>query len=340
MTEIIILVLGIAVLLYVLLGGADFGAGIVELVTGKRGIDIISKAIAPVWEANHIWLILAIVILFNGFPLVFTAVTTYLHIPLFIVLVGIVFRGSAFTFRYYDTLNDQANKHYTRFFRISSLLTPFFLGIVLGAIILGKIPEDANGTFYEIFIYPWLNLFTVTTGIFVTLLFGWLAAIYLIGETNEDDSFITFSNTSRLFFMLLILTGAGVFLMAEVYGLHFFKQFISSPIAIGCIVLATILIPYLWKSINRKDIIKLRLLAGLQTACIIAGWFAIQFPVMVYIESGRHLTIWNSQAPESTMKMLLYALIVGVLIIIPSFAYLFKVFKFNKDERPAGNVEK
>lgn len=333
MTEIIILVLGIAVLLYVLLGGADFGAGIVELVTGKRGMDIISKAIAPVWEANHIWLILAIVILFNGFPQVFTSVTTYLHIPLFIVLLGIVFRGSAFTFRYYDISNDNVLKHYNRFFRISSLITPFFLGVVLGAIILGKIPENVDGTFYEIFIAPWLNLFTVTTGIFVTLLFGWLAAVYLIGESRDDASYITFSNTSRLFFMLLILTGAGVFLMAEIYGLHFFKQFLESPIAIGCIVLATVLIPYLWKSITRKDILKLRLLAGIETVCIIAGWFAIQFPVMIYIKNGHHLTIWNSQAPESTMEMLLYALIVGVLIIIPSFIYLFKVFKFKDEEK-------
>ncbi|MGE5395470.1 MAG: cytochrome d ubiquinol oxidase subunit II [Candidatus Saccharibacteria bacterium] len=333
MTDIIILVLGVAVLLYVLLGGADFGAGIIELVTKKRGVDVISKAIAPVWEANHIWLILAIVILFNGFPLVFTTVTTYLHIPLFIVLLGIVFRGSAFTFRYYDISKDNVQKYYNHFFRISSLITPFFLGMVLGAIILGKIPENVNGSFYEIFIAPWLNLFTVTTGIFVTLLFGWLAAIYLIGETDDDESYITFSNTSRLLFMLLIVTGAGVFLMAEFYGLHFLKQFLGSPIAIGCIILATVLIPYLWKSITRKDIFKLRLLAGIETACIIAGWFAIQFPVMVYIRNGHHLTIWNSQAPESTMDMLFYALIVGVLIIIPSFIYLFKVFKFNSDEK-------
>src|SRR5665648_1246704 len=126
MTEFIILVLGVAVLFYVLLGGADFGAGIIELVTGKRGIDTISKAIAPVWEANHIWLILAVVILFNGFPLVYTTFTTYLHIPLFIILLGIIFRGTAFTFRYYDTVEDNTNKYYTQLFRISSLLTPFF----------------------------------------------------------------------------------------------------------------------------------------------------------------------------------------------------------------------
>lgn len=332
MTEAIIFVLGIAVLLYVLLGGADFGAGIVELMTGKRGIDIISKAIAPVWEANHIWLILAIVILFNGFPLVFTVLTTYLHIPLFIVLLGIVFRGSAFTFRYYDTVKDDTHIHYTRFFRISSIITPFFLGVVLGAILLGKIPQGAEGSFYDIFMSPWLNFFTASTGVFLTLLFGWLAAVYLIGETTDDESYIIFSNTSRLFFILLFITGAGVFIMAEIYGLHLLKQFLDSPIAIACVVFATILIPFLWKSITRRSIHIMRLLAGLQTACIIAGWFAVQFPVMVYIQGGNNLTVWNSQAPESTMRMLLYALVVGVLIIVPSFIYLFKVFKFGGEE--------
>jgi cytochrome d ubiquinol oxidase subunit II len=197
---------------------------------------------------------------------------------------------------------------------------------------LGKIPENVNGSFYEIFIYPWLNLFTAATGIFVTLLFGWLAAVYLIGEANDDESYITFSNTSRLFFMLLVMTGAGVFVTAEIYGLHLFSQFLDSPIAIACVILATILIPYLWKSITRRNIFLLRLLAGIQTACIISGWFAVQFPVMIFVEGGKNLTVWNSQAPESTMLFLLYALVVGVLIILPAFAYLFKVFKFDGEE--------
>ncbi len=97
MTETIIAILGISVLLYVLLGGADFGAGIVEMLVGKKGTDTISKAIAPVWEANHVWIILAVVILFNGFPLAYTVMSTYLHIPLLLVLIGIIIRGTAFS---------------------------------------------------------------------------------------------------------------------------------------------------------------------------------------------------------------------------------------------------
>jgi cytochrome bd ubiquinol oxidase subunit II len=329
MTEFIIVVLGISVLLYVILGGADFGAGIVELFTGRKGIETISGAIAPIWEANHIWLILAVVILFNGFPHVYAVLTTYLHIPILVILIGVVFRGSAFTFRYYSGVKDKMYDYFTVFFRISSLLTPFFLGIALGAIIFGSIPATVNGTFYEVFISPWMNLFTIMTGIFLTLLFGWLASVYLIGEAKDDDSYHAFVKTSRNFYILLIVSGLFVFLAAQIYGLHFFEKFVHSPISIASVVAATILVPLIWRYIKLRNDILTRLLAGIQTACIITGWFAVQFPVMVYMADGFHLTIWNSQAPGKTMLLLGIALIAGILIIFPSFAYLFKVFKFN-----------
>ena len=333
MTEFIVFVLAVAILLYVLLGGADFGAGIVELVSGKKGMDTISKAIAPVWEANHVWLILAVVIIFNGFPKVFATLTTYLHIPIFIVLLGIIFRGTAFTFRYYDTANDNTNKYYTQFFRISSLLTPFFLGVTLGAIMMGKIPSHVEGTFYDSFVQPWFNLFAFTTGIFLTILFAWLAAIYLLGESNDKQSYLTFSKTARILFVLLVVSGLGVFVVSELYELNFFSRFIHSPVAIICVVIATVVIPFLWQQIKRHNILVSRFLAGVQTACILTGWFAIQFPVMVYLADGSHLTIWNSQAPEKTMTLLVYALIAGILLIFPAFAYLFKVFKFRQDKQ-------
>jgi cytochrome bd ubiquinol oxidase subunit II len=329
MTDIVIVILGIAILLYVLLGGADFGAGIVEWITGKKGIKTISQAIAPVWEANHIWIILAVVILFNGFPLVYTRLTTYLHIPLLIVLIGIIIRGSTFTFRYYDTPRESGNQYYSFLFRISSLLTPFFLGIILGAIMLGKIPDTAEGTFYHIFMAPWLNWFTVATGLFLTLLFSWLASVYLIGETS-DDTYPLFAGTTIVLFSLLTVSGLIVFITAHFYGLHFLRKFLHSYVSMGCLIAATLLIPIMWKQIKRKDALWTRILAGTQTACILIGWFAVQFPVMVYISGGKNLTIWNAKAPDKTMHYLLFALIIGIVIIFPAFAYLFNVFKFSK----------
>ena len=331
MTEIILVVLGIAVLLYVVLGGADFGAGIVEIFTGKKGIDTISKAIAPVWEANHIWLILAIVILFNGFPPVYTTLTTYLHIPVFIILLGVIFRGSAFIFRYYDTENNNAHWYYTWLFRLSSVITPFFLGVILGSVILGEIPPTTDGPFYIIFVSPWFNWFAFTTGIFITLLFGWLAAVYLTGEANDEEGYALFAKTSRLFLILLILSGMGVFLAGERSGLNLVAKFRASFISIACVGITTMLIPLLLRSIKRRNSLLTRFIAEIQTACILAGWFAVQLPVMIFIKGGAHLTIWNTQAPDRTLLFLLYALIVGIVLVLPAFGYLFKIFKLDKE---------
>jgi len=328
MTEAIISILGISILLYVLLGGADFGGGIIEFFAGRKGADIISRAMAPVWEANHIWIILAVVILFNGFPMVYTCITTYLHIPLLLVLTGIIIRGAAFTFRYYHTGADSIYNYYTSFFRISSLITPFFLGIVLGAIMLGRIPVTPEGSFYHVFLFPWLNLFAVTTGIFVTLLFGWIASVYLIGEST-GNTFPLFRQTSYRLFIMLIISGLTVFLASEYYQIHLFMQFRQTFISMFCVVFATILIPFLWIAISQKNVLRTRLLAGTQTACIVTGWFAVQFPVMVYRAGGNNLTVWNTQATEKTMYLLLVSLGVGIVIIIPAFAYLFKIFKFS-----------
>src|SRR5205085_8101114 len=140
----IIIILGGSFLLYTLLGGADFGAGIVEAFAGRREEVTISRAMAPVWEANHVWLILAVVILFTGFPTIYSSLSLVLHIPLMLVLLGIIIRGTAFTFRHYDIASDRPHKYFTILFRISSFITLLFLGMVLGAMILGRITFDIS----------------------------------------------------------------------------------------------------------------------------------------------------------------------------------------------------
>lgn len=333
MIEVIIFVLGVALLLYVLLGGADFGAGIVEIFTGTRGINTISHAVAPVWEANHVWIILVVVVIFNGFPQVFSTLSIYLHIPLLIILVGIIFRGCAFTFRYYDALKDGSQRYYSVFFRISSIITPLFYGITLGAIISGRIPSQLPSDFFHGYIYPWFSLFSLATGIFTVILFGWIASVFLIGESKDEESRTLFIHVARNFYIALVIAGLLVFLSAELYSIHFFKMFFSSGLSVVCVVAATLVIPVLWYSIKSHNVQLTRLLAGAQVACILAGWFAVQLPVMVNLSEGKTLTIYNSSAPSSTMLMLMLALIVGVLIIFPAFIYLFKVFKFGAGKR-------
>ncbi len=132
MTYVVIVFLWLAILFYLLLGGADFGAGIIELFTSKKNRPqtrkTLYKAIGPIWEANHMWLIIAIVILFVGFPVIYATMSIYLHIPLALMLLGIVARGTAFAFRHYDAVVDDMQEIYNRIFGYSSLITPSVSG--------------------------------------------------------------------------------------------------------------------------------------------------------------------------------------------------------------------
>lgn len=327
MLSIIIIILGVSFILYTLLGGADFGAGIVEAFTGRKGEKVISKAIAPVWEANHVWLILAIVILFTGFPQVYAVISTALHIPLMIVLIGIVLRGSSFTFRHYDVEKNESHKYYTLFFKVSSFVTPFFLGITLGAMILGDISLDRTGSFYDQFIHPWLNWFCIAMGLFSTALFGYIASIFLIGETVEKKKY---ARLARMFLFITVIMGALVFAAAELEGHHLFNEFIQSSLSIFCLAVVAVLIPLIIYLTKNPEVAYLRAVVGLQVTLIMCGWFAIQFPILVYERSGNHLTFYNTQAPEATLLQLVIALFVGLLLVVPAFYFLFKVFKTPK----------
>src|SRR5262245_63905985 len=140
----------IALNAYMLLAGADFGGGVWDLLASgprrDRQRELIAHAISPVWEANHVWLILVVVLLFTCFPVVFSRVAVGLHIPLTLMLFGIVLGGSAFIFRSYDTHHDVAQRRWGRTFSIASLLTPFLLGVCVGAIASGRVPPPAPAT--------------------------------------------------------------------------------------------------------------------------------------------------------------------------------------------------
>ena len=156
MLYVVIGFLWLALLLYLLLGGADFGAGIIELFTSDdnkaKTRRISYHAIGPIWEANHMWLIIAIVILFVGFPGIYATMSTYLHIPLAIMLLGIIARGTAFAFRNYDAVVDNMQKVYNKIFVYSSFITPFFLGIIAGSTVSGQIDIHAN-TFQSAYVF-------------------------------------------------------------------------------------------------------------------------------------------------------------------------------------------
>lgn len=318
-------------MLYAILGGADYGAGILEIFAGRKGEKIVSKALAPVWEANHVWLILAIVIIFTGFPQVYATISTSLHIPLMIVLIGIILRGSTFTFRHYDVEHDATHKYYTLLFRISSFITPVFLGVILGAMILGRMSVNTEGSFYDQYMAPWLNVFCFTVGFFCTALFGYIAALFMIGEVESLGDRKRYVQLSKAFLFITLGLGVLVFVVAEAYGHRLFDEFFRSPFSIAALSAVMLLIPAIFYLFNHPNIVYLRIVAGIQVSLIMIGWFAIQFPVLIYEKNGNHLSFYNTQAPDATLLQLLIALFVGLVLVIPAFYFLFKVFKGSRD---------
>ncbi|MEP7259305.1 MAG: cytochrome d ubiquinol oxidase subunit II, partial [Flavitalea sp.] len=189
MLYVVVFYLWTSLLLYLLLGGADFGAGIIELFTTRanqqKTRSTMYKAIGPIWEANHMWLIISIVILFVGFPAIYTTMSVHLHIPLVVMLLGIIARGTAFTFRHYDAVIDDMQHIYNRVFEYSSFITPLFLGIIAGSSVSGYIDPQAHD-FVSAYILSWLHGFPVAVGLFTVAICAFLASIYLIGETKND----------------------------------------------------------------------------------------------------------------------------------------------------------
>lgn len=326
MLTVVIIFLALSLLAYALFGGADFGAGIIEIFAGHKTKHTITHAIAPVWEANHIWLILVVVILFMGFPLIYTQMSVYLHIPLVILLMGIVLRGTAFTFRHYDAVHDRSQKYYTFIFMVSSVVAPLLLGVIMGALILGRINPEAT-TFYEIFMAPWMNSFCWVLGVFTCCLFAFQAAVYLLGEAKTEAEKELFFKIARNANIATVLVGGMVFAAAEFNGFPLTDMFLNSVGALAAVILASLSLPILWWSLLRKKVILPRLLAGFQTFMILGAWFRVQYPVLLRYENGDYLGIFNTAAPLATMRQLALALLIGSLLILPALFYLLKTFK-------------
>src|ERR1700754_2531780 len=191
MLYILIGFLWFSLLIYLIMGGADFGTGILELFSAKDNKPSLRKtsyqAIGPTWEANHMWLIIAVVVLFVGFPTIYSTVSTYLHVPLLIMLMGIMARGTAFTFRNYDAVVDSMHVVYNKIYVYSSFITPLFLGIIAGSVVSGKIDTHTTD-FMTAYIYDWLEPFACSVGLFTTFLCGFLAAVYLLREIKDTPT--------------------------------------------------------------------------------------------------------------------------------------------------------
>src|SRR4051812_28687139 len=168
--ELIAGIMVVALNAYVLMAGADFGGGVWDLLARgprrTRQRELIANSIAPIWEANHVWLIVVVVMLFTAFPVVFGILGTVLHIPLTLMLIGVVLRGSAFVFRSYGSRGQTTRHRWGAAFAIASVATPVVLGDIIGAVASGDVGEAAarvgRASFASVFVAPWLAPFPIS----------------------------------------------------------------------------------------------------------------------------------------------------------------------------------
>ena len=336
MVDIVIAFLYPSILMYLLFGGADFGAGIIELFTSNdkkdRTRQLTYQAIGPIWEANHMWLIIAIVILFVGFPTFYTTVSIFLHIPVSLLLLGIIARGTAFIFRHYDPEKGKIQELYNSIFVYSSFLSPLFLGILAGTIISGRIDLEAN-SFVDAYLLPWLGLFPLSVGLFTVAICGYLAAVFLIGEADSEEDQRTFIKKAIRMNILTVVAGGVVFVAAYMEGIPLLEGLLDNTMSILALILASISLPLTWKFLLKNLHILARILAGFQVSMILFALFYSMHPSIMIFKDGT-MSLEEAAAGFATMNALGIALLVGSVFILPSLFYL--IYSFQR--RPIGGL--
>ena len=333
MLYVVMAFLWVAILLYLLMGGADFGAGIIELFTTKENQErtrrTMYRAIGPIWEANHMWLIIVIVILFVGFPSIYTTMSVNLHIPLVCMLLGIIARGTAFSFRNYDAVTDSLQIIYTRIFMVASCIAPLFLGIIAGSAVSGKI-DPAATNFSDAYIFSWLNFFSVAVGLFTVSICGFLASIYLIGETNNEQDIKRFTTKARTTNIAAAIAGSLVFIAAKMDGVPLPEWLFGNTVGITAIAAAAVSLVLLWYLLSKGKNLIIRVLAGFQVTMILLAITYRHFPNIVLLKGGGYLSLTAGSAPEKTIYTLGMALLIGSLFILPALFFLVYDFQHKK----------
>ncbi|HRX52288.1 MAG TPA: cytochrome d ubiquinol oxidase subunit II [Candidatus Krumholzibacteria bacterium] len=318
---------------YVLFGGADFGGGVLEATLRRhpRLQDTLQRAMGPVWEANHVWLIAVVVILFVGFPVAYARLMTQLFVPVSLALLGIILRGAFFTFRKYDPEPARRLGLYALLFRASSALTPVMFGMIVAALLgglPGKTPADA--TFADLYVKPWATWFGLACGLFVTALFGYLAAVFLFGETRDPADHLVLRRRVVQFFGVTFLLGGAVLGVGAWSGrIDPVAKFtlLQAAVQLG----AALCIPLLWRAMNARRPWRMRLIAGAQLLFILGGWFETQTPDFARYADGTALTVAQSAAPPVTLLWLNIGLAAVLAAVVPLLAWLYRVFDAGRD---------
>jgi len=308
------------VVAYAVLAGADFGAGFWDLTAGgaERGRaprHLIDLALSPVWEANHVWLIFCLVMLWTGFPTAFAAIMTTLYLPLGLAALGIVARGSGFAFRKV-LVRTEHQRVAGAAFAVSSVITPFFLGAVAGGIASGRVPTQGYGDP----IRSWVNPTSILGGVLAVLACAVLAAVFLVAEARLRREHALEVWFRRRALLASVVTGAvvaaGIFVL-RADSPRLFDELISRGLAAIvvsglCGLAALVLLP-------RADPALSRLLAVGAVVAVVVGWGVGQYPYLL----GTHLTISGAAAPTPTLWTLTLVAAAAVALVLPGFALLY-----------------
>ncbi|WP_254508297.1 cytochrome d ubiquinol oxidase subunit II [Anatilimnocola floriformis] len=311
---------------YGMFGGADFGGGVWDLfATGPRKREqrlAIQKAMGPVWEANHVWLIFVVVVLFTCFPRAYSKLAIALFVPFHLALVGIILRGASFVFRSYQAQepSDAADTSiWGVVFGVASIISPVLLGAAFGVVTEGLIQvKDGQVEAHPAF---WLTPYALANGLLALVTCAYLAAVYLTNETQGE--------LREDFRYRAILAGTGTAALAGIvlalawFEARWFVDRMLSPRALPVVIAGLFCFAAsAWAVFTRRYVLS-RVFAAGEICMLILGWGLAQHPFLVYPD----LTFETTAAPHATLLFLVLSLPVGGLLLVPSLFYLFRVFK-------------
>jgi cytochrome d ubiquinol oxidase subunit II len=249
-----------------------------------------------------------------------------LHGPMLALLVGIIVRGVAFSFRHYDAVqDDKTQRIYTWLFGLSSLWTSLWLGIIAASLNRGLIDSTARDL-WSAYVAPWWGFYPLSVGLLVTCIYAFLAAIYLVGETKDPVLHRRFLRQAAVFNASVIAAGGLVFVASLGEQENLAVAFARRPLNLAVVVLATLLFVVLWFLVSKRRSLLARIVAAGQMALIPLGWYLLYAPNALLTASGP-LSFHEAAAPPSTLRQLVLALVAGSLFIFPSLFYLLRVFK-------------
>jgi cytochrome bd ubiquinol oxidase subunit II len=307
---------------YALFGGADFGGGIWDLLAGStaRGAiprDLIDESITPVWEANHVWLVFILVLLWTAFPPAFAAIMTALFVPLSLSLLGIILRGVGFAFRH--TAQRLRMRQLTgALFAASSLITPFFMGTVVGAVATGQVPVHPAGNVLA----AWTSPTAILTGFLFVAACAYISAVYLVLEARQRE------RQDLMRYFSLRATAAGVLTGALAGGAlgelsssapYVYGRLtgIALPLVAISIAAGIAVLGMLW--LRWYHALFLRVTAAMAVATVVMGWGLAQYPYLL----PTSLPLAAGSAPTASLVAEFVVVGLAVVLVAPGFALLY-----------------